>query len=411
MEGGGQVLRLSSALAVILGIEKLKIHSIRGKRRNPGMRPQHLKGIEAVSTFLKDGSTLIGAKLNSSEIEYTLDPSGPRKSRKNVQVNIGTAGSCTLLFQALLPCVLRASHAETSFDIQGGTDVPFSPPLDYIEHVLFPTLAENFGIDCEIIKPVIRGYYPRGGGCLRIIAKRIKTDHVLPLTKLDQGEVCELHVFVHSSSSYDEARMIAVKCSDELLSSKVILGKSKSSAPVVRMTATSDESYTCSTRSTTTLTIVAITSTMCRLGTSDLTQKSMQNRENRQQFIIDRITDIENVISSGATVDEHMADQLIIFLALASGTSRIRIPEPISLHTITAMTIASKFLNREMFGVADLFTVVCQPSQMSDVPKSEIKDIRICYPENDKVPEESSKAKYATIICQGASILFPWSHE
>ena len=55
LEGGGQILRLSLALAVILGIEKLKIHNIRGKRRNPGMRPQHLKSVEAVASFFKDG--------------------------------------------------------------------------------------------------------------------------------------------------------------------------------------------------------------------------------------------------------------------------------------------------------------------------------------------------------------------
>jgi hypothetical protein len=75
------------------------------------------------------------------------------------------------------------------------------------------------------------------------------------------------------------------------------------------------------------------------------------------------------------------------------------------------MVIASKFLNREMFGVADLFTVVCQPSQIPDVPKSDIKDIRIRCPENDEIPEDSTKTNYATIICQGASILFPSSHE
>eukprot|EP00890_Picochlorum_soloecismus_P001055 jgi/Picsp_1/1950/NSC_05416-R1_rna 3 -phosphate cyclase len=199
--------------------------------------------------------------------------------------------------------------------------------------------------------------------------------------------------------------MIAEQCSDQLLSSKVIV--ERSSAPKVKITATSDESYPCCPKSTTTLTIVAITSTACRLGSSNLTQESMTNRDKRQKFIDDQIVDFENVLASGATVDKHMADQLILFLALASGTSRICIPEPISLHAITAMAIASKFLNMEMFGVDDLFTVVCQPSQISGVPKKDIKDIHICHPKSDEIREGLSPGKHATIICQGASILFP----
>lgn len=153
-EGGGQILRTSIALSAITG-EPIKIINIRANRPNPGLSNQHLYGILAVKELCN--ARVKGAKLRSTTLEFY-----PGKiEAKHIRVPVKTAGSITLVLQALLPA-MAFSNGDVTFEITGGTDVPWSPPVDYLKHVTLYAL-ERMGIKAEIeIKR--RGHYPRGGG-------------------------------------------------------------------------------------------------------------------------------------------------------------------------------------------------------------------------------------------------------
>ncbi len=160
-EGGGQILRTSIALATVLG-EDVEIVNIRVKRKNPGLRNQHLWGIKLVARMCN--ARVEGLKIGSTRIRFSPGALQGGEYR----VDIGTAGSVTLILQtALLPALMADKRVK--FDLRGGTDVPWSPPVDYYAHVLFP-LLHKMGADVSI-EILERGYYPEGGGRVRVIVE------------------------------------------------------------------------------------------------------------------------------------------------------------------------------------------------------------------------------------------------
>lgn len=153
-EGGGQIIRTAVALSAVTGIG-VAVNNIRVNRPKPGLKAQHLTAIKTAAEIT--GAEVSGLKTGS--IELTFKPHV--NSGGYFEVDIGTAGSITLLLQCLMP-VAACADGEVTLDITGGTDVSWSPPIDYMTRVLLPVLAE-MGLDCSI-KVYRRGYYPRGGG-------------------------------------------------------------------------------------------------------------------------------------------------------------------------------------------------------------------------------------------------------
>ncbi len=160
-EGGGQILRTSLALSAILG-KPVKIINIRAKRRNPGLQRQHMVSVKAVASLAN--AEVEGLRLGSTEIVFR-----PRELRGGKFVfDIGTAGSVTLVFQAIMP-ILFFIRERVVITIRGGTDVPWSPPIDYVRFVVAKHL-ENLGLSISIALRR-RGHYPRGGGEVVVEAK------------------------------------------------------------------------------------------------------------------------------------------------------------------------------------------------------------------------------------------------
>ncbi len=153
-EGGGQVLRTSIALAALLGKE-IKIVNIRAKRPRPGLQRQHLVSVKAVAEIA--GAEVEGLRLGSTQLVFRP---GVIKSG-SFRFDIGTAGSVTLVMQAILP-VVGFAPGPISVEIRGGTDVPWSPPVDYMRFV-FSRILDHFGLMVSIVVKR-RGHYPRGGG-------------------------------------------------------------------------------------------------------------------------------------------------------------------------------------------------------------------------------------------------------
>ena len=153
--GSGTILRLAVALAAIRG-EPLHIYNVRKNRPQPGLKPQHL---EAVLTAAKlCDAELRGATLNSRELWFT-----PRKIRGGrFEAEIGTAGSIPMLLTAVLPICAFAESAVNLHITKGGTDVQHSPIINYLRFVLLPML-KRMGLDASLT--VHRyGYYPKGNG-------------------------------------------------------------------------------------------------------------------------------------------------------------------------------------------------------------------------------------------------------
>ena len=210
LEGGGQILRNASALAAITG-RPIKVDRIRAGRDRPGLRPQHLTGLEMTREL--SAGQLEGGAVGSQCI--TLRP-GPLRSGSHVG-DTGTAGSCMLLAQAALPCLLFAApgadgSTASQLELRGGTDAAMAPPVGYLQHVLLPTLRTRLGIQAEI-QLQRRGFFPRGQGIVHVSVKALDPGATLPPVVLDQrGEV--VRITTHAFTAGHVAPTVAQRMAD-----------------------------------------------------------------------------------------------------------------------------------------------------------------------------------------------------
>src|SRR5438094_961403 len=156
-EGGGQVLRSAVALAAVLSKE-IHVFNIRAGRAEPGLRPQHMTGVKAAAQLCS--ADLQGLELGATE--FVFKPGELRAG--TFRFDVGTAGSVTLVLQTLMP-ILAFAPGPVQLEIAGGTDVKWSPPIDYVRLVTLPIL-KKIGYDGHL-EAVRRGHYPRGGGLVK----------------------------------------------------------------------------------------------------------------------------------------------------------------------------------------------------------------------------------------------------
>src|SRR5574338_1026081 len=153
-EGGGQILRSALTLSCITK-RPIQIENIRHNRKVPGLRPSHLSTIKLLGK-------ICNAKIEGLNVGSTSVTFFPGEIQDmNLQENVGTAGSISLILQAIIPAVSLAGK-KLQLSISGGTDVPWSPTISYTKHVLseaYSRIGINFTLNVKK-----RGYYPKGGG-------------------------------------------------------------------------------------------------------------------------------------------------------------------------------------------------------------------------------------------------------
>ncbi|MEM4714131.1 MAG: RNA 3'-terminal phosphate cyclase [Candidatus Nanoarchaeia archaeon] len=194
-ESGGQILRTAIALSAIKNTP-VRIYNIRANRPEPGLKAQHLLSSLAAAKLCN--AEIIGAKIGSKELIFK-----PKKIRfGKFKFDVGTAGSITLVLQTLVPIVAFA-NGPVELEITGGTDVTWSPPIDYFENI-FCTYAEKFGL-LIINETLKRGFYPKGGGLVKVKIFPIKNPKPLHLEK--RGDFLEIKAFSVASRELERAKV------------------------------------------------------------------------------------------------------------------------------------------------------------------------------------------------------------
>ncbi len=157
-EGGGQILRTSLALSLVTG-KPFAINHIRAGRKKPGLMRQHLTAVNAAAEI---GKAAVKGNCIGSQA-FTFDPETIRPG--NFHFAIGSAGSCTLVFQTVLPALI-AADGPSEIILEGGTHNPFAPPFDFLEKVFLPVI-NRMGPTVRTVleKP---GFYPAGGGRFKV---------------------------------------------------------------------------------------------------------------------------------------------------------------------------------------------------------------------------------------------------
>lgn len=187
-EGGGQILRTSVSLSAITG-RPVTIYNIRGKRPKPGLQPQHLMAVRAAGE-------ICGAKLRgdaAGSVHLTFEPTTPPQPGE-YRFDIGTAGATTLVVQTvLLPLALQSAPSRVV--VTGGTYNPHAPVVEYMEDVYLRAMARA-GLDCTFRVPKA-GYFPVGGGEVQV---EIRPSQLKPLNLTSRGSLKALHAFVTSSN-------------------------------------------------------------------------------------------------------------------------------------------------------------------------------------------------------------------
>ena len=316
--GSGTIVRFALGLATLLG-EELHLINIRAKREKPGLRPQHLKSIQALQQICQ--GSLSGGEIGSSEIRFK--PGGEVKGGY-YEWDIGTAGSTTLLAMTLLPAACFATGA-MSFKISGGLFQDFAPSAYHMQYVFFSVL-NKMGINAKlsIIRP---GYVPRGGGVIEVTVEPV-TGKIKPISLLSQGDVVRIEGAALSSHLKERrvSERMVDKCNQVLKSNRY-----RAQIEVIYDTLALQRGAA--------LTIYAKTSSGGIIG-ADRAGEPRRTSEDIARYVARNLVE---ELAAGATVDRYLADQLIFYAALADGVSEYRIPR-LTEHVETNLWLVETML-------------------------------------------------------------------
>lgn len=312
-EGGGQLLRTAVALAAIANTP-LRIVNIRARRDNPGLAPQHLTAVRALAELC--GAEVEGLAPKSQRVGFW-----PGRLRAGAyEFDVGTAGSIPLVLQALLPVAVSSGEA-FSFRIRGGTDVRGAPPMDYLRHVLIPLLGKmGATVHVDILR---RGYYPRGGGEVRVEIPACPG--LRPLLLDRQGELHEIRGYAHVANLPEHIALRMAQAARDVLAAPThithaVLGWHEAIGMGGGILLTAHCEHTI-------------------LGSSALAERGVPAERLGEAAARELRAELE----SGATLDRHAADQLLVYMALARGVSRFHAARALSSHAETALWLIEQF--------------------------------------------------------------------
>ena len=316
-EGGGQILRSSLALSAILN-RPIRINRIRARRKNSGLAPQHLTSVNAVAAITN--AEVIGGVLGSDTVtfcpekicggNYTFDVADIRPS----------AGALSLVFQSIaLP--LSYAKVPSTVTLRGGTHVPWSPTVHYLQKIFIP-IAAKFGFEASI--QLNRwGWYPKGGG--EAIAQVQPTANWRGQALEHRGKLRAIHCISAASNlpehiinrQHDQIQKRLTRF-DSPVNVEHAKGKSIGQGTLVFLKAEFEDACA---------------------GFS-----ALGARGKRAETVADEACQaLQNFLASDAAIEPYLADQLILPMALATGESRFTTSQ-VTRHLTTNIWLVQQFL-------------------------------------------------------------------
>ena len=313
-EGGGQILRSSLALSLITG-QPFRIEKIRAGRRQPGLRRQHLAAVRAAVAVGQ--ARVAGDALGASELEF--HPAACAGG--DYEFDVGSAGSCGLVLQTVLPALITAGRP-SHLVLHGGTHNPFAPPFHFLERVFLPLLSR--------MGPRVRaelqqwGFYPAGGG--KVVVDITPRPRLSPLTLMERGALTggrlrasvaglPSHIAERECRIFGEALGRGFDAAVEELPAAV--------GPGNVLMAEVESAY--------------ITELFSAFGRRGVPAEKVA-RELAEQ--------VQCYLAAGAPVGPYLADQLLIPLAMAGEGSFYTLPP--TRHTRTNIAVVRQFLDVEI---------------------------------------------------------------
>ena len=310
-EGGGQILRTSLALSLVTG-KPFSIHNIRAGRKKPGLMRQHLTAVNAAVEIGQ--ATIKGNRIGSQAFTFEPEMIKPGK----FHFAIGSAGSCTLVFQTILPALLMAGEP-SEIILEGGTHNPFAPPFDFLEKAFLPVI-NRMGpqVDAVLEKP---GFYPAGGGRFKV---SISPAGLNRIDLLERGNI------IHKTARASVANLPVKIANRELkvIREKLEWGRELLKAVNVENSQGPGNILTIEIESDN------ITEVFTGFGEKGVSAEKVAKRA---------VKAVQEYLALNVPVGRYLADQLLIPMALAGG-GKFRTLSP-TQHTTTNAEIIKKFID------------------------------------------------------------------
>lgn len=310
-EGGGQVLRTSLALSIVTG-KPFRIVNLRARRSTPGLRRQHLVAVEAAARV--SGGRVEGAELGSRQLTFVPGEVSPGE----YDFPIGTAGSTTLVFQTVLPPLLCAA-GPSLLTFEGGTHNPMAPPFEFLERAFLP-LVRRLGprVEAELERP---GFYPAGGGRLTVTLEPVP--HLQGFDLLERGPIRRRRATALVSRlprhiAERELQQVARETGweREVLEVREVDALGPGNALLLELGSEN------------------VTEVFTGIGQRGVPAETVASRA---------VQEMRRYLDAGVPVGEHLADQLLLLLALAGSGSFAT--HPLSGHAATQMELIPRFLD------------------------------------------------------------------
>ncbi|REJ95843.1 MAG: RNA 3'-terminal phosphate cyclase [Planctomycetota bacterium] len=310
-EGGGQILRSSLALSVATR-RPVRIVKIRARRTRPGLLRQHLTAVSAAREISQ--AEVSGEELGSTELMFAPQSVSPG----DYSWSIGSSGSTTLVLQTVLPVLLTADGPST-LTIEGGTHNPFAPPFEYLALTLIPLLNRlGARVRLDLVRP---GFHPGGGGKLRVSIA--PAAHLERLSLTERGKMIDVRARAIVSNlplhiAERELNVIGRKLrlrGEKLTAEELKDGRGPGNVLLVEMQSAD------------------VTEVVTGFGEQGVPAERVAARVARE---------CRKYLDSGAPVGEHLADQLLVPLALGSGGEYVT--HELSSHAETNIEVVRRFL-------------------------------------------------------------------
>jgi RNA 3'-terminal phosphate cyclase (ATP) len=309
-EGGGQIVRTALALSMSTGAP-ITLHNVRARRGNPGLRAQHLAAVRAAAAIC--GAQLSGATVGSRELSFAPGPVRPGR----YEIDVGTAGSTLLVLQTILPA-LSLSNVSSEIVLRGGTHNPLAPTFEFIRDAYLP-LIERLGMKARITLER-HGFYPRGGGVVQASIEPLRHGKALELLERGPVQTRAAEVLLSRLPEHIGQRELGIlrerlDLAGDACSIRTVDAHGAGNVVHVRVDC------------------AHVTSVFVGFGARGVPAEKVAEGV---------VSEVERYLDANVALDSHLADQLLLPLALTAG-GRFSTLQP-SSHTQTNAQVIRQFL-------------------------------------------------------------------